>query len=857
MPELKRRQRRELLIRGLLYVPILALLVFQIYETRLSAEKRVGIVIMIEDVPVRIVELTPSSPAATAGLRIGDVLLTIDGVEIGKSLDYDKAAKGFERGKKAAFKVRRGDEELDFPVVPGMPVDWTVTIVNIGIALACLAMGMLTLARRPGSFPSALLNRLFALLAAEVALPPLIIGAPAAAALSTSAYYLILGAQAATYLHLVSVVPERRKWLLRRSWMVPAFYVLGLGPGFLTSLSYAVEDVWKKNLFPWNYEDMEAFMDGPWIFAWSTTLVLILGSAALGQANLQHRRLAAIVLVGTVPWVLHLYFIEIADRLEVYYPVWVEDFSALLLLPFPVLIFLMLRVEDRVRNQILRNLVQGVQDAGSMEKISELISNDLNRAFHTKCNYVFFREGRDSDFTSVHTSGTQLHVEQIPNDYEILCTADQKGDVLAYDAALKAALPVEESEWLDLLEATLVVPLIESDGLMAGLLILGQKRSEEPYTPDDLELLRSLAHQITIAYENLKLQLEAVQRERLQREVLDRLEGQQVNLAQECPVCGFCFDSSEETCPRDGTKLRLTLPVERLINDRYRLEQVLGRGGVAVVYLASDLSLDRGVALKVLARTALDDVHAPRRFEREARVAARLIHPHIVTTHDFGKTRNDLPFIVMEYLEGRTLRQAVKHDGPFDGETLAAWFEQVLDALGAAHALGVVHRDLKPDNVFLVGYPAGKGTVKLLDFGLAKLHTHPSSGESHLTSPGAIMGTLAYMAPEQLAGTDELDQRTDLFSIAVMAYEAALGKRPFSGRNPAKRLSAIAQGDFDFPDDSPEARRLRQVFERCLRSERQERYPSVVELKGDLVPALRECPPLRRRRPPTQEIPRP
>jgi hypothetical protein len=838
------RHRREWLLRTLLYVLLLLLLAFQIRIAQLSADKRLGL--MIEDVPVLISELVPEGPAQRAGLAVGDILVRINTTDIVKSLDYDEAAKSFERDLPAHFTIRRDDQPLEFEVVPGMAVDWISPLLNVGIAIVCLLMGALALKKRPGSLPSALVNRLFMLLAAEVALPEFSIGLPVVAAISTATFYLVIGAQAATDLHIVSLIPVRRKWIVRRPWLVPAFYVIGLGVGALTALTFVIEDVFKKDLFPWSSGALEAFTNGPFLFAWASAVAVILIVGMVTYSTARQRRLTAIVLAGTGPWVLYVYITTFLSLSWVNIPIpyMVGELWSLILLPFPASIFVMLRMEDRVRNGILRDLIQGVQAAGSMAKVSELISNDLNLAFHTKCNYVFFREQRDSEMTSVHTSGAQLHVERIPNDYEILKAAEREGRTLAYDENLHAVLPEEERDWLDLLEANLIVPLIESDAHMAGLLILGQKRSEEPYTPDDLQLLSALASQITLAYENLKLQLQVQQNERVQREVLDQLEAQDVNLTQECPICGFCFDSKEKICPRDETKLALTLPVERVINGRYRLEQVLGRGGVAVVYLATDLSLDRGVAIKVLARTILDDVHAPRRFEREARVAARLIHPHIVTTLDFGKTRNDLPFIVMEYLEGRTLRQVLKQEKDFDAEVVATWFEDILDGLAAAHGFGVVHRDLKPDNIYLVGYPAGPGSVKLLDFGLAKVQSHASSEETRLTSPGTIMGTLAYMAPEQLSGLDEIDLRTDIYSIGVMVYEAVLGRRPYSGRNPTQLLNAIGQNNFRFPD-LPEAHRLRHVLERCLASKRRARYPSVVELKKDLLPALRVCPSLR------------
>lgn len=722
--------------------------------------------------------------------------------------------------------------------------DGTPWLVNALVASLYLAMALMTIDKRPGSLPSRLLYRLFVLLALELSLPPVrsLAGAHPLAPISTDVLtHLVDGLLFGTELHLVSLIPRRPAWLRRHGWVVPLYYSAGLFLGVLASVSLVAEEVSGRTFLPTHRSIME-FASHEWMIVWSSLAAGILIVGMVSHPRARGRAQAAFVLSGVLPWTLYVYASRFLDQAGRPIPLAVDAYLGLLaLLPYPVSIFVMLRRQDAAKNRMLRNLIEDVQEAGSIEKISRLISEKLNLAFSTKCDYVFFRESRESAFTPTHASGSELGGDEIPSDYRILAMADRSGDALAYPDDLAEELPAAEVEWLDDLRANLIVPIVESEGHMMGLLVLGQKRSEEPYTPDDLELLRALAGQIALAHENLALQLEVRKRELVQRRILDRLEGEKADLVKECPACGFCFDVGEETCPRDGAELTLNLPVERLVDGHYRLEQVLGRGGASVVYLATDVRLDRGVAVKVLSLSLLDNVMAPRRFEREARVSAQLLHPNIVTTHDFGKTRNGLPYLVMEYLEGQPLSRLLKRSGPLAGEVAADWLSQVLDGLGAAHALGVVHRDLKPDNVFIVqGLEVGEdASVKILDFGLAKIAA--ASRKDDITSPGTIMGTLAYMAPEQLSGGRGADARTDLYSVGVIAYEAVTGRRPFEGCSPPQVLTSILKGEFELPDE-PGVGDLRAVLERCFDRRPERRHGSAAALKKELVPALKSCP---------------
>src|ERR1700678_3346352 len=287
----------------------------------------------------------------------------------------------------------------------------------------------------------------------------------------------------------------------------------------------------------------------------------------------------------------------------------------------------------------------------------------------------------------------------------------------------------------------------------------------------------------------------------------------------------------------------------------YRITGQLGSGGMGVVYEAQDLDLGRRVALKFLPPRLSRDQNALERFLLEARAASALNHPNICTIYAVERVREqngndknkdsddgqEQSFIAMELLEGDTLDRRLGGSG-LPLHRLLDWSIQLADALDAAHAKGIIHRDIKPANIFVTQ----RGPVKVLDFGLAKL-TRPDMAMStigatqddptsaHLTSPGATVGTIAYMSPEQARGL-ELDTRTDLFSLGAVIYQMATGRLPFAGNTSAVIFHAILELE-PVPAMQLNAAlppKLGEIIDKALEKDRDLRYQSAADLRGDL-----------------------
>jgi serine/threonine protein kinase len=271
---------------------------------------------------------------------------------------------------------------------------------------------------------------------------------------------------------------------------------------------------------------------------------------------------------------------------------------------------------------------------------------------------------------------------------------------------------------------------------------------------------------------------------------------------------------------------------------RYRIEEKLGEGGMGVVYRASDLRLGRTVVVKTLRPESAANVSLRRRMANEAQAASTLNHPAIATLFDF-ESDGDVVFLVYEYVKGKTLHD-LRREHSFTLEELIGVFITIADALASAHRAGIVHRDLKPANVMITE----DGRVKILDFGLAKLALFREDGltiPTAVTVPGLLLGTVAYMSPEQLEG-QAVDHRADIFAFGTMLYELAANHHPFEGKSPSSTIGNILK------EEPPDLSRwlkeapaeLERLIRKCVRKNREERYQSLGEVAVDLKAILRD-----------------
>jgi serine/threonine-protein kinase len=313
-----------------------------------------------------------------------------------------------------------------------------------------------------------------------------------------------------------------------------------------------------------------------------------------------------------------------------------------------------------------------------------------------------------------------------------------------------------------------------------------------------------------------------------------------------CTVCGTQWPDDTNFCPNDGATLRAAAGgdlVGSVLADRYRIERKLGEGGMGAVYLGEHVKMRRKSAIKVLTKALAHDADAVARFNREAANAARINHSNVCAIYDFGETSDGLIYLAMEYIEGETLNELLRREGPLPPRRAARLLGQAGDALQAAHDLGIVHRDLKPDNIMVTHGRDGADVVKVVDFGIAKA----IGGEEgqKVTKTGLVIGTPEYMSPEQLSG-DVLDGRSDIYSLALVLFRTLAGDLPFPADTaqealikrltdePLKLAQVYAGGTFS--DE------LQQAMDRALERMPGDRYASAAAFVQDVRRAIEALP---------------
>ncbi len=478
--------------------------------------------------------------------------------------------------------------------------------------------------------------------------------------------------------------------------------------------------------------------------------------------------------------------------------------------------------------RLLSQVVEDIRCAKGLQGVATEAVARVAAALHPIYVAILVREPRDLAYrvlASVPSDGVQWSLSR---DSKLTALVRLLGKPLelgsGQSGSIVQQLPPDEGELVRRSGLGLIVPVATAVEGTEVLLALGAKRSEEPYSADDQQLLGAIAASLALLVER-------------------PAAGPPADVFAECPQCGTCDSAGVAVCARDGSSLaEVRLP--RVLAERYRLDRRLGRGGMGTVYEAADLELGRNVAVKVIREELVGSPAAADRFRLEARAAAGFSHPNVVVVHDFGVVRDTRAFLVMELLRGSSLRDVLRRERRLASARAVAILRDLASAVDAAHARHLVHRDLKPENVFLAGDGAA-AQVKLLDFGVAKFLAGEGETETAVgTAPGQILGTVHYMGPEQLRGS-AVGVECDLWAIAVMAYEMLAGALPFEGSTAADYQSSVLSGRLtpiqSHLSDAPA--RLHEFFAGALALEPARRSGRAPLLVADLEVALAVVPP--------------
>ncbi len=259
-----------------------------------------------------------------------------------------------------------------------------------------------------------------------------------------------------------------------------------------------------------------------------------------------------------------------------------------------------------------------------------------------------------------------------------------------------------------------------------------------------------------------------------------------------CPECFTEYQDDMTECPDDSVSLSYVKPdplIGTKVSDRYTIMSVVGRGGMGVVYKAKHEMMDRTVAIKMLHAHLVSDAEAIKRFHREAKAVSRIQHPHTTALYDFGMTAKRQPFIVMDYVEGTSLKKLIAHEGPVALTLAKHIFVQVMEALTCAHREGVIHRDLKPENIMLTTRGNDEAWVEVVDFGISYLlATDQSPKISRITKIGDVCGSPPYMSPEQCISSLQIDNRSDIYSLGIVLFEALTGRLPYKAKSAVEMI---------------------------------------------------------------------
>jgi serine/threonine-protein kinase len=482
--------------------------------------------------------------------------------------------------------------------------------------------------------------------------------------------------------------------------------------------------------------------------------------------------------------------------------------------------------------RLLRDVVEWIRTASSFEQVSTRVVDQIEAAVHPEFAALMTLDTSSTAYSTLASAPRSANgpppLAAGSKLIGLLRLLGKPLEVFHVDSSwLSQGLPQEEVDLVRRAKIDMLVPVVAGSEIMPALLVLGTKRSEEPYTREDQELFEAITSSLALLHRNPTSRV-----------------GKNAGSFEECSVCGKCYEPGSTLCKSDGTPLQ-TVRLPRTLAGRYRLDRRRGAGGMGTVYEAIDRELDRPVAVKVLREVMVGSDDAAQRFRRESRITAAFAHPNVVTVHDFGVESGTRAFLVMELLEGATLRDELNRLGRLAPDRVAEIFRGVCAAVDAAHQRQLIHRDLKPENIFLVRAGDGKSEiVKVLDFGIAKLlPAFDDSTPTRITAEtgsGILVGTLAYMSPEQLI-ENRPELSWDLWALSVVAYEAVTGAMPFPSGSARDWRQAILKGAFiPMTNHIPDAPRSWQAFfAACFSTDKSRRPRSSAEFLQRLEETLR------------------
>ncbi len=472
--------------------------------------------------------------------------------------------------------------------------------------------------------------------------------------------------------------------------------------------------------------------------------------------------------------------------------------------------------------RLLGAVVDDVRRADTFDQAASRVVSQIEGSLHPYFASLMVREpGAASFFPVTPARGAP---PPIPGGSKLIVLMRELNKPLENSQSqpgwLQQQLPPAEIEYLQETRTEWLFPVTLGGTGREAVLVLGPKRSEEPYSQEDREILSAITGNLALLLERSPAPAAA-----------------QAGFG-ECPECGRCYESGVAVCETDGSGLS-TLPYSLTLARRYRFERRLGRGGMGTVYQAQDTELKRQVAVKVIRSELMPGTDALARFRWEAKAAAGFAHPNVVTVHDFGVAEDNRAYLVMELLSGCNLREELLRCKRLDAMRVLEIMSGVSSAIAAAHERMLLHRDLKPENIFLARSESAI-TAKVLDFGLAKLMAQGAGMESiPSTAHGMLIGTLPYMSPERIRGGAPTES-WDIWAMAVVAFEMLTGVHPFSALTSWGSLL----GEDHFPpleDDAPALTpQLKLFFKRSLAVDCSQRPPSARHFIAEFQAALQE-----------------